>query len=61
MEKLLQDLVLVLLNTLTSFDTLSIDNTNYDQNRELEDSADDIIDWTENNPFGEYGNFTGSI
>jgi len=47
--------------TLTSFDTLSIDNTNYDQNRELENSGDDIIDWTEGNPFGEYGNFTGSI
>ncbi len=47
--------------TLESFDTLNIGNTNYDQNRQIEDSGDDIIDWTETNPFGEYGNFTGSI
>ena len=47
--------------TLESFDTLDIGNTNYDQNRQIEDSGDDIIDWTETNPFGEYGNFTGSI
>jgi len=46
---------------LVSFDTLSIENTNYDQNREIENSGDDIIDWTEGNPFGEYGNYTGSI
>ena len=45
-----------------TFDTLN--NTSaaaYDQNREIEDAADDIIDWTEGNPFGEAGNFTGSI
>jgi hypothetical protein len=45
-----------------TFDTLN--NTSaasYDQNREIEDEADDIIDWTEGNPFGEAGNFTGSI
>ena len=48
--------------TLTSFDTLSIDNTNYDQNRELEDSTDLGNQYRldrENNPFGEYGNFAG--
>jgi len=45
-----------------SYDTLNnTSSTYYAQNREIEDSADEIIDWTEKNPFGEYGNFTGSI
>ena len=44
-----------------SFDTLNNTNSNYDQNRQIENEADDIIDWTEGNPFGEAGNFTGSI
>jgi hypothetical protein len=45
-----------------SYDTLNNTSTTYyAQNREIEDSADDIIDWTEGNPFGEYGNFTDSI
>jgi len=44
-----------------TFDTLNNTNSEYDQNREIEDSADNIIDWTEVNPFGEFGNFTGSI
>ena len=44
-----------------TFDTLNNTNSNYDQNRQIEDEADDIIDWTEGNPFGEAGNFTGSI
>jgi hypothetical protein len=44
-----------------SYDTLNNTNSEYDQNREIEDAADDIIDWTEGNPFGEAGNFTGSI
>ena len=45
-----------------SYDTLNNTSTTYyAQNREIEDSADEIIDWTEGNPFGEYGNFTGSI
>ena len=45
-----------------SYDTLNnTSSTYYAQNREIEDSADDIIDWTERNPFGEYGNFTGSV
>jgi len=46
---------------LGSFDTLNNTNSEYDQNRELEDEADNIVDWTERNPFGEYGNHTGSI
>lgn len=44
-----------------TFDTLNNTNSEYDQNREIEDSADEIIDWTERNPFGEFGNYTGSI
>ena len=45
-----------------SFDTLNnTSSTYYAQNREIEDSGDEIIDWTEGNPFGEYGNFTDSI
>jgi len=44
-----------------TFDTLNNTNSNYDQNREIEDTADDIVDWTERNPFGEFGNYTGSI
>jgi len=44
-----------------TFDTLNNVNSNYDQNRVIEDEADDIIDWTEGNPFGEAGNYTGSI
>jgi len=44
-----------------TFDTLNNTNSEYDQNREIENTADNIIDWTEGNPFGEYGNFTGSI
>ena len=44
-----------------TFDTLNNVNSNYDQNRQIEDDADNIVDWSESNPFGEFGNFTGSI
>ena len=44
-----------------TFDTLNNTNSPYDQNREIEDTADNIIDWTETNPFGEFGNITGSF
>jgi len=44
-----------------TFDTLNNTNSTVDQNRQIEDSADNIIDWTEGNPFGEYGNQTGSF
>ena len=44
-----------------SFDTLNNSNSSYDQNRAIEDDADNIVDWSEGNPFGEFGNFTGSI
>ena len=44
-----------------TFDTLNNTNSTYDQNTQIESSADNIIDWTEGNPFGEYGNQTGSF
>lgn len=46
-----------------SFSTIDIDleNNDFSQNQYLEDFGDDIIDWTEGNPFGEYGNKTDSF
>ena len=44
-----------------SYDTLNNTSSTYDQNRQIEDTADEIIDWSEGNPFGEYGNYTGSV
>jgi len=44
-----------------TFDTLNNVSSNYDQNRAIENDADNIVDWSETNPFGEFGNFTGSI
>ena len=43
-----------------SFDTLDMTDS-FSENRQLEDEADDILDFTEINPFGEFGNFTGSF
>ena len=45
----------------STFDTLQNTNSEYDANRQIEDAADNIVDWSEGNPFGEFGNFTGSI
>ncbi len=45
----------------STFDTLQDTNSEYEDNRVIEDAADNIIDWSEGNPFGEFGNFTGSI
>ena len=44
-----------------SFNTLNNTNSNYDQNYEIEEAADELIDWGEVNPFGEYGNFMDSF
>lgn len=44
--------------TISNVDNLSMDNNQYADNRYIEDAADDIIDWAEKNPFGEYGNFS---
>lgn len=46
-----------------SFSTIDIDidHNDFAQNKYLEDFGDNIIDWTEGNPFGEYGNETDSF
>ena len=44
-----------------SFSTLEDPNTNYDENKYIEDTADNLLDFSEKNPFGEYGNFMGSF
>jgi len=49
------------LYTLGSFSSIDNPNSAYDQNKTIEDGGDEIIDWTEGNPFGEFGNFTGSF
>jgi hypothetical protein len=41
-------------------DTLDMTDS-FSENRELETEADEILDFTETNPFGEFGNFTGSF
>lgn len=40
---------------LQQFTTIDDANSNYDENKYIEDQADDIIDWGEINPFGDYG------
>ena len=47
--------------TLGTFSTIDNQSTEYDQNKAIEDGADDLIDWGETNPFGEFGNYTGSF
>ena len=49
------------LYTLGSFSTIDNSNSDYDQNKQIETGADELVDWTEGNPFGEFGNFTGSF
>ena len=47
--------------TLGTFSTIDNQSTEWDQNKAIEDGADDLIDWGEKNPFGEFGNYTGSF
>lgn len=47
--------------TTETFSTLEDPNSEYDDNKYIEEGADEILDFTEKNPFGEYGNYTGSI
>ena len=47
--------------TLGTFSTIDNTSTEYDQNQAIETDADDLIDWGEKNPFGEFGNYTGSF
>ena len=44
-----------------SFRTQEDPNTDYDQNKYIQDESDGILDFTEKNPFGEYGNFMDSF
>ena len=44
-----------------SFRTQEDPNTDYDQNKYIQDESDDILDFNEKNPFGEYGNFGDSF
>ena len=47
--------------TTSNFNTLNNLNDNTDQNFEFETKADLILDFTEGNPFGDYGNKGGTI
>lgn len=40
-----------------------IDNANndFDDNKYIEEAADNILDWSESNPFGEFGNMNGNF
>ena len=44
-----------------SFCTLEDPNNNYEENKYIEDTADELLDFSEGNPFGEYGNFMDSF
>jgi hypothetical protein len=42
-------------------DNLSLENVQYADNKYIEEAADDLLDFTERNPFGEYGKVTGEF
>ena len=42
--------------TTASYNTLNNTSSDFDQNFTLETQADGILDFTEGNPFGEFGN-----
>ena len=44
-----------------SFTTIQVESVQYDDNAVIEFKADDVIDFSERNPFGEIGNKTGSF
>lgn len=47
--------------TTLSYNTINNVNSEYDQNYAIETVADGIIDFTESNPFGEFGNKSGTL
>ena len=47
--------------TSATYNTLNNMNSETDQNFTLETQADAIIDFTESNPFGDYGNYGGTL
>ena len=42
-------------------DNLTLENVQYADNKYIETTANDLLDFTEVNPFGEYGNVTGEF
>jgi len=42
-------------------DNLTLENVEYADNKYIETTADDLLDFTEKNPFGEYGKVTGEF
>jgi len=44
-----------------TFSTIENTNSEYDQNKYIEDTANTLIDWGEKNPFGEFGNIGDSF
>jgi len=42
-------------------DNLTLENVQYADNKYIEETADDLLDFTERNPFGEYGRVTGEF
>jgi hypothetical protein len=44
-----------------SFNTMEDPNTKYDENKYIQDESNEILDFSEKNPFGEYGNFMDSF
>jgi len=46
---------------ISSVDNLTQDNNPFSDNKYIEDAADDLLDFTERNPFGEYGNVLGEF
>jgi len=47
--------------TIYDFSVLENSNEYYDENKYYEDQGDLIIDWSDGNPFGEYGNMGGGF
>jgi|TARA_B000000609_G_scaffold24819_1_gene16096 hypothetical protein len=47
--------------TTASYNTINNTNSEFDINASIETTADGILDFTQGNPFGEYGNSGGSI
>lgn len=47
--------------SILQIDNLTQENVGYADNKYIEDEADDLLDFTERNPFGEYGNLTGDF
>jgi len=47
--------------TIVKIDNLTQENVGYADNKYIEEKADDLLDFTERNPFGEYGKLKGDF